>query len=167
MKWTVALGLVGLALAAGLTTAALALGGADAPSSVSDFTPTGTPVDAASISAREWTTLDQAGVASVRFLREADGVRFYTGSSRAGGATCLITGIALSAQPHFGVLACPSSDFPSAGLPIYDYSPRRAASTDRYPHLQYLAGFAADGITAVGVRGEHGDVHWTGVVDNT
>jgi hypothetical protein len=39
--------------------------------------------------------------------------------------------------------------------------------TDPYPHLQYLAGFAADGITGVGVREEQGDVHWTDVVDNT
>jgi hypothetical protein len=39
--------------------------------------------------------------------------------------------------------------------------------TDRYPHLQYLAGFAADGITGVGVRDEQGEVRWTDVVQNT
>lgn len=167
MKWTVALGLIGLALAVGLTTATLAVGRPGGSSSESSFTPTGTPIAAATLPAREQTTLDQAGIASVRFLREAAGVRFYTGSGGESGATCLITGIALTAQPHFGVLACPSSDFPSAELPIYDYSPRRAALTDRYPHLQYLAGFAADGITAVGARDEQGAVYWADVVNNT
>jgi hypothetical protein len=167
MKRTVVFGLVGLAIAAGLTTAALALSRADGSQTGLSFTPTGTPVDSATLPGRERTTLEQAGITSVRFVREAAGVRFYTGRSHEGGATCLITGITLSAQPHFGVLACPSSDFPSAELPIYDYSPRRAALTDRYPHLQYLAGFAADGITGVGVREEQGDVHWTDVVDNT
>jgi hypothetical protein len=167
MKRTVVFGFVALTIAAGLTTAALALGGADGSRSGSSFSPSGTPVDVATLSASERTTLEQAGVASIRFVREAAGVRFYTGRSREGSARCLITGIALSAQPHFGVLACPSSDFPSAELPIYDYSPRRAALTDRYPHLQYLAGFASDGITGVGVRGEQGDVHWADAVDNT
>jgi hypothetical protein len=167
MKRTVLLALVGLTVAAGLTTAALALGRAGESRTGLSFSPAGTPVDLATLSVGERATLEEAGIASVRFLREAAGVRFYTGTSRTGNATCLITGIALSAQPHFGVLACPSSDFPSAELPIYDYSPRRAALGDRYPHLQYLAGFAADGITAVGVRAEQGDVHWTDVVDNT
>ena len=167
MRGTVVFGFVGLTIAAGLTTAALALGRADGSQSGFSFSPTGTPVAAATLSASERTTLEQAGIASVRFVREAGGVRFYTGRSREGSATCLITGIAISVQPHFGVLACPSSDFPSAELPIFDYSPRRAALTDRYPHIQYLAGFAADGITGVGVREEQGDVHWTDVVDNT
>ena len=167
MKRTVVFGLVGLAIAAGLMTAALALGRAGGSQTGLSFSPTGTPIEAATLPGSERTTLEQAGIASVRFVREAAGVRFYTGRSHEGGATCLITGITLSAQPHFGVLACPSSDFPSAELPIYDYSPRRAALTDRYPHLQYLAGFAADGITGVGVREERGDVHWTDVVDNT
>ena len=167
MKRTVVFGFVGLAIAAGLTTAALALGRADGSQTGLSFSATGRPVDPATLPGSERTTLEQAGIASVRFVREAAGVRFYTGRSHDVGATCLITGITLSAQPHFGVLACPSSDFPSAELPIYDYSPRRAALTDRYPHLQYLAGFAADGISGVGVRAEQGDVHWTDVVDNT
>jgi hypothetical protein len=167
MMRTLLFGFFGLAIAAGLTTAALALGNADGSPAPLRFSPTGTPVDAATLPASERTTLEQAGIApSVRFVREAAAVRFYTGTSPQG-ATCLITGIALSAQPHFGVLVCPSSDFPSAELPIYDYSPRRAALTDRYPHLQYLAGFAADGITAVGVRDEDGEVHWTDIVQNT
>jgi hypothetical protein len=168
MKRTVVFGSFGLAIAAGLTTAALALGNSDGSPAQVRFSPTGTPVDAATVPAGERTTLEQAGIApSLRFLREAAGVRFYTGRSLEGSATCLITGTALSARPHFGVLACPSSDFPSAQLPIYDYSPRRAALTDRYPHIQYLAGFAADGITGVGVRDEHGEVRWTEVVLNT
>jgi hypothetical protein len=168
MKRTVLFGFFGLALAAAVTTAALALGNTDGSPARLRFSPTGTSVDAATLPASEQTTLEQAGIApSIHFLREAAGVRFYTGTSREGSATCLISGIALSAQPHFGVLACPSSDFPSAQLPIYDYSPRRAALTDRYPHIQYLAGFAADGITAVGVRDEHGEVRWTDVVQNT
>jgi hypothetical protein len=167
MKRTVLFGFFGLTIAAGLTTAALALGNADGSPARLRFSPTGTPVDATTLPASERTTLEQAGIApSVRFVREAAGVRFYTGTSPEG-ATCLITGIALSARPHFGVLACPSSDFPSAQLPIYDYSPRLAALTDRYPHVQYLAGFAADGITGVGVRDEHGEVRWTDVVQNT
>jgi hypothetical protein len=161
-------GFFGLAIAAGLTTAALALGNADESPTQLGFSPTGTPVDAATVPPSERTTLEQAGIApSIRLLREAAGVRFYTGTSREGSATCLITGLGLSARPHFGVLACPSSEFPSAQLPIYDYSPRRAAFADRYPHIQYLAGFAADGITSVGVRDEHGDVRWTDVVQNT
>jgi hypothetical protein len=168
MKRTLLFGSFGLAIAAGLTTAALALGNAAGSPARVRFSPTGTPVDAATLPAGERTTLEEAGIApSIRFLREAAGVRFYTGRSLEGNATCLITGIAFSARPHFGVLACPSSDFPSAQLPIYDYSPRRAALTDRYPHLQYLAGFAADGITAVGVRDEDGEVRWTDVVQNT
>jgi hypothetical protein len=167
MKRTALFGLFGLAIAAGLTTAALALGGGESPARLG-FSPTGTPVDAAALSASERTTLQQAGIApSIRLLREAAGVRFYTGASREGNATCLITGLALSARPHFGVLACPSSEFPSAQLPIYDYSPREAALGDRFPHIQYLAGFAADGITSVGVRDEQGDVRWTDVVQNT
>jgi len=166
MKRTVLLALIGLTVAAGVTTAALALGHTGASSTRSSFSPTGRPVDPATLPARERTTLEEARVTSVRFVREAAGVRFYTGRSEAG-ATCLITGIVLSAEPHFGVLACPASDFPSAELPIYDYSPRRAALADRYPHLQYLAGFAVDGIRSVGVRDEQGAVHWTHVVDNT
>ena len=167
MKRTMLFGFFGLAIAAGLTTAALALGGDESPARLG-FSPTGTPVDAATFSASERTTLEQAGIApSIRLLREAAGVRFYTGTSREGNATCLITGLALSTRPHFGVLACPSSDFPSAQLPIYDYSPRRAALSDRYPHLQYLAGFAADEIASVGVRDEQGNVSWTDVVQNT
>jgi hypothetical protein len=167
MKRTALFGFFGLAIAAGLTTAALALGGDRSPARLG-FSPIGTPVDAATLSASERTTLEQAGIApSIRLLREAAGVRFYTGRSREGSATCLITGLALSARPHFGVLACPSSEFPSAQLPIYDYSPRQAALGDRYPHIQYLAGFAADGITRVGVRDEQGDVRWTEVVQNT
>ena len=168
MNRTVLFGFFGLAIAAGLTTAALALGNADESPARPGFSPTGTPVDAATLSASERTTLEQADIApSIRLLREEAGVRFYTGTSREGSATCLITGLALSARPHFGVLACPSSEFPSALLPIYDYSPRRAALADRYPHIQYLAGFAADGITGVGVSDEHGDVRWTDVVQNT
>jgi hypothetical protein len=168
MKKSVLFGLLGLAILAGLATAALALGNAGHSSARLPFSPTGTPVDTATLPASERTTLEQAGIApSIRFLREAAGIRFYTGTSREGSATCLITGLALSARPHFGVLACPSSEFPSAQLPIYDYSPRRAALSDRYPHIQYLAGFAVDGITSVGVRDEHGDVSWTDVVQNT
>jgi hypothetical protein len=167
MARAVLLAVTGLTIGAGLATAALALSRAGGPQSPSSFSPTGTPVDPATLSASERATLEQAGVASVRFIREAAGVRFYTGRSRADSAMCLITGINLSAQPHFGVLACPSSDFPSTELPIWDYSPRRAALTDRYPHLQYLAGFAADGIASVGARDEQGDVHWSDVVDNT
>jgi hypothetical protein len=167
MKRTVLFGFFGLAIAAGLTTAAIALGNGNESSARPGFSPAGTPVDPATLPASEQTTLEQAGIAaSIRFLREGAGVRFYTGRSREG-ATCLITGIALSARPHFGVLACPSSDFPSAELPIYDYSPRRAALTDRYPHIQYLAGFAADGIIAVGLRDDRGEVRWTDVVQNT
>jgi hypothetical protein len=167
VKRTVLLGLLGLVVAAGLTTAALGLGGSDGPQVGTRFAPTGTPLKTASLPARELTTLEQAGIdPSVTFVREAAGVRFYTGKSSEGNARCLITGIAFSAEPHFGVLACPS-DFPSAELPIYDYSPRRAALTDRYPHLQYLAGFTADGITGVGVRDEREDVRWTDVVQNT
>lgn len=168
MKKSVLFGLFGLALVAGLVTAALALGNSDGSPAQLRFSPTGTPVDPATLPVSERTTLEQASIApSIRFLREAAGIRFYTGTSREGSATCLITGLALSTRPHFGVLACPSSEFPSAQLPIYDYSPRRAALSDRYPHIQYLAGFAADGITSVGVRDEHGDVRWTDVVQNT
>jgi hypothetical protein len=167
MKRTVLLALIGLTVAAGLTTAALALSRAGGSHTGSSFTPTGTPVDPATLPAGERATLDEAGIASVRFIRDAAGVRFYTGSSRVDSGTCLITGLALSARPHFGILACPSSDFPSTELPIYDYSPRRAALGDRYPQLQYLAGFASDGIMSVGARDVNGDVHWTDVVDNT
>ncbi len=168
MKKSVLFGFLGLAVVAGLATAALALGNADESPARRGFSPTGTPVDPATLPASERTTLEQAGIApSIRLLREAAGVRFYTGTTREGSTTCLITGLALSARPHFGVLVCPSSEFPSARLPIYDYSPRRAALGDRYPHVQYLAGFAADGITSVGVRDEHGDVRWTDVVQNT
>jgi hypothetical protein len=168
MKRTVRFGFFGLVIAAGLTTAALALDNADGSPAQLRFSPAGTPVDVATLPAGERTTLEQAGIApSVNFVREATGVRFYTGTSREGSTTCLITGIAFSARPHFGVLVCPSPDFPSAELPIYDYSPRRAALMDPYPHIQYLAGFAADGITGVGVRDEHGDVRWTDVVQNT
>jgi len=166
MKRTVLFGSFALAIAAGLTTAALALGSAHGSAPGVGFSPTGTPVDAATLPARERTTLEQAGIGTpVRLVHEAAGIRFYTAES-SGRGTCLITGIAFSAQPHFGVLACPS-DFPSAELPIYDYSPRRAALTDRYPHLQYLAGFAADGISGVGVSDLRGEVRWTDVVQNT
>jgi hypothetical protein len=168
MRKSVLFGFFGLAIAAGLTTAALALGNADESPARLRFSPTGTPVDTATLTASERTTLEQAGIApSIRLLREAAGVRFYTATSREESATCLITGLALSERPHFGVLTCPSSEFPSAQLPIYDYSPRRASLGDRYPQIQYLAGFAADGITGVGVRDEHGDVRWTDVVQNT
>jgi hypothetical protein len=166
VKRTVLFGFLAFVIAAAVTTAALAIGRSDGSRSGLRFAPVGTPVDAADLPATERTTLEQAGIdPPVRLIREAAGVRFYTADS-GDGVSCLITGIAISAQPHFGVLACPS-DFPSAELPIYDYSPRRAALTDRYPHLQYLAGFAADGITAVGVRDERGDVRWTDVVQNT
>lgn len=153
--------------AVALTTAAFALTGSSGPPAQMRLSATGSPVSPAMLSPSERTTLDQAGIdPSVRFIREAAGIQFYTGKSQDGSANCLITGLALSKRPHFGVLVCPS-DFPSSELPILDYSPRRAAVTDRYPHLQWLAGFAADGITSVGVRDEGGNVRWTDVLQNT
>lgn len=166
MKTTV-LAFFVLLVAAGLAAAAFALTGSSSRSTLAHFSISGSPVNPVTLPPGERVTLDQAGInPDVRFVREAAGIRFYTGKSRDGSASCLITGIASSNRPHFGILVCPS-DFPSAELPIFDYSPRRAALTDRYPHLQLLAGFAADGIASVGVRDVQGAFQWTDVVQNT
>jgi hypothetical protein len=157
--------LAGCAITAAVTAVALALGHASGKPPLDRFSGAGTPVNGLDIAPGERSTLAEAGIAlPVRLLSERAGIRFYVGKS-AVGSSCFITGLALSRNPHFGVLTCPS-DFPSADLPILDYSPLTAAVTDRYPHVQRLAGFAADGIESVGVRDESGAVRWIDVSNN-
>ena len=130
MNRTVLFGFVGLAIAAGLTTAALALGKAHGSAGLDDSVslPTGTPVDdlrpflpasgrrssrRASLRPSVCFAKRQVFASTQgRAAKEAQRVSSQASRSRRG--------------PHFGVLACPSSEFPSAQLPIYDYSPRRA-----------------------------------------
>lgn len=163
MKRTTVLALLVPVAAGGLAAAAFAF--TSSSSALTQLSIGGTPVDPATLPAGERQTLEQAGIApSVSLVREAAGIRFYTAKSPSG--LCLITGRALSSRPHFGILVCPSG-FPSSELPILDYSPREAALTDRYPRLQVLAGFAADGIAGVGVQDEQGEVQWTEVIRNT
>jgi hypothetical protein len=164
VKRTTVLALV-LVAAGSLAAAAFAFTSSGSRSALGQLSIAGTPVDPATLPAGERQTLEQAGIApSVSFVREAAGIRFYTAKGPNG--PCLITGRALTSRPHFGILVCPSG-FPSSELPILDYSPRQAALTDSYPHLQLLAGFAADGIAGVGVQDEQGEVQWTEVVRNT
>lgn len=129
----------------------------------------GTPVIAASIPASEKQTLAQAGAddSSLSLLATRAGIRFYTGTTPAGDR-CLITGLASSASPHFGVLACgqAADEFPSASQPIQDYTAYMVPAGTTTPIVQWAAGFAADSVDHVAFVDANGSTHVVAVKDN-
>jgi hypothetical protein len=124
----------------------------------------GRVVPTAGLAAADRVDLDGAGVVELRLLAERAGVRFLRGTTASGGS-CVILSRAGAGRERFGVFGCPSR-FPSEDMPVADLTSYTQGLDDAYPLVAQVAGFAADGIAAVGVRTPAGDVRWTPVTDN-
>jgi hypothetical protein len=120
----------------------------------------GRVVPLAGLAARDRADLDSAGVVELRLLADRGGVRFYRGVT-AGGDSCVI----LARGERLGSLGCPAH-FPSDDMPVADLTSYTQGLDEPYPTVSEVAGFAADGISAVGVRMPDGAVRWTPVADN-
>ena len=154
--------IVVLAVAGGV----LALSARTSPSRFHGFGNHGRGVDAGTVAAGERARLLEDGYATVlRILGERAGTRFYIGSGLRSDARCYFTASVHGGVARLDSAGCPA-DFPSDEQPILDHSWYRQEVGDRYPAITRLAGFAADGVTAVGVRDPAGRVSWTPVVDN-
>jgi hypothetical protein len=149
-----------------VAAAALALSARTSPPRFHELSNQGRQVDSQTIPARQRTWLLQDGYSTdLRLLAQRDGIRFYLGSGLQSGARCYFTAVAAGAGERFDGLGCPAG-FPSDEQPILDTSWYRQSLGDRYPTVDHLAGFAADGVAAVGVRDPAGNTSWTPVVGN-
>ena len=124
----------------------------------------GRVVPTAGLSAADRADLDGSGVVELRLLAERGGLRFLKGTT-ASGDSCVILARTVAGRDRFGTFGCPSR-FPSEDMPVADLTSYTQGLDDAYPLVTEVAGFAADGIGAVGVRTPAGDVRWTPVTDN-
>jgi hypothetical protein len=162
------LSVLGVAVVAAVIGGAFALTASTSPSPFRTIRNQGRPVDPTSVPAKERALLVENNYSpEVSYLGGRGQTRFYLGKSSVAGVRCYITGGALRAAPHFGVLGCPApSTFPTEDQPVLDYSTYSQDMNDPYPTIDRLAGFAADGIAAVGIRGPSGDTTWVPVAEN-
>jgi hypothetical protein len=157
--------IMGLSLAT--TALTVAQTGASAPLQITTMSNGGEPV--AALSARQMQQMAIIGVAGgVRLLGARAGTSFYTARSGHGGP-CFLTSRSQSDEPEFAVVACTGPKapaLPSSDMPLVDFSALKKAPGERLPRVQWLSGFAADGVAEVGLVDESGDVHVTPVVRN-
>ena len=158
--------LTGIAIAALAVVAAaiVAARGDSRPSAFDQLTNQGRVVPTAVLLAIDRAELQNASVAELRQLADRDGVRFYRGVRR-NGEGCLIVARAVDGRERFGGFGCPSG-FPSADAPVADLTVYTQGLDDAYPLATEVAGFAADGVGAVGVRAPSGEVRWVAVEGN-
>lgn len=149
-------------LGAALGAAVLAAQGESRRSLFDGISNRGRIVPSAGLVAADRTDLDGAGATEVRLLAERGGVRFLRATTASGGS-CVI--LARAGRDRFGTFGCPSG-FPSEDMPVADLTSYTQGLDDPYPVVAQVAGFAADGVAAVGVRTPEGDVRWTAVQDN-
>jgi hypothetical protein len=97
--------------------------------------------------------LARLGAASLRQIATRDGRAFYV-ATRRGAGLCVSVG-ALGATDPIGDILC-ARDFPSASRPVLDRS--TFVGTPSEPHVTRLEGFAADGVSHVGVLTKSGDI---------
>lgn len=139
------------------------------PEGLAKLSNVGVAVPEEAIPNSEKNVLVDLGALNIMLLREHNGVRYYRAKT-AEGAHCYITGLALSEKPHFGIGGClgadSGSDFPSPKSPILDYSVKRFTPDLTSSKVVRLAGFAADGVTRVGIVDGKGNLHTTPVIDN-
>jgi hypothetical protein len=151
-------------LGAALAAAVLAARGESRRSLFDGVSNRGRVVPTAGLAAADRTDLDGAGVTEVRLLAERGGVRFLRGTTASGGS-CVILARRVEGRDRFGAFGCPSR-FPSEDMPVADLTSYTQGLDDPYPAVTQVAGFAADGVAAVGIRTPDGDVRWTPVQDN-
>jgi hypothetical protein len=108
------------------------------------------------VPASEREDLARLGAASLRQIAERDGRAFFVAERRGGGVCVSID--STGDDDVLGGLLC-SPDFPSAARPILDRSTFRGSPTS--PSVNRLEGFAANGVSAVGLLTADGSV--TGV----
>jgi hypothetical protein len=153
-----------LTVAAAAAAAALASRGDPRPPAFDQLTNQGRVVPMAGLLAIDRAELQTASVVELRLLADRGGVRFYRGVTRDGHG-CLILARAVDARERFGAFGCPSG-FPSADEPVADLTVYTQGLDDAYPLADEVAGFAADGVGAVGVRSPGGEVRWVPVEGN-
>jgi len=168
-----AIAVVSGALIAGVAVGSIALATSPQPApppAYDHISNTGAPVG--SLSTGQRATLEQGGAAGdLNVLRRSAQSAFYEARGAAGGL-CFATG---GASGEIEALVCPSPGapvgqrvaFPSKDAPILDLSPLAFNPTNRTTTLLALRGFAADGVTRVGVVDKAGVLHATDVVSNT
>lgn len=105
---------------------------------------------------------------SLRRLGEVAGTEFYVGTPTRGSGTCFIVADAGAAVLQPKMLGCQRSGvFPSADVPVVDFSLKKSpADRPEEVYVVELAGFAADGVTSVGVVDVTGNTHWRPVNNN-
>lgn len=118
--------------------------------------------------------LQRSGVdADIQFLGTRAGISFFIGTSN--GEPCFLTSNSEAPRAEFSTIAClgpGSSRVPSTTEPLVDLSAFLKAAVDYKPvddaatHLNWLAGFAADGVAAVGVETVDGSLKSTPVINN-
>jgi hypothetical protein len=163
--------LVGSVLTALLAVgaAAMALGRTPPPADW-NVTPAVRGLDAGKLGNRAREALDAAGAGhDVAVVGDRAGIRFYVGEGTEG-QRCYVSGRATDAEAEFGMIACldrSPSAFPSEAQPILDFSAYRgepAPSTRLF--VQWLAGFAANGVGSVGVVTAEGETVTARVSNN-
>jgi hypothetical protein len=106
--------------------------------------------------------LERFGASSLRQIATRDGHTFFV-ATRKGGGLCVSVGVLGSART-LGSIMC-SPDFPSATLPILDQS--RFSGSPELLSMTRLEGFAADGVSTIGILTMNGKVEAeTPVQDN-
>ncbi len=156
---------LGLALLAAVAVAAVFASRGDSRRSLYDgLSNRGRAVSTTGLLPVDRIDLDSAGVAELRVLADRGGLRFYRGTT-AQGDSCVVLGRAVEGRERFGAFGCPSR-FPSDDMPVADLTTYTQGLDDAYPVVAEVAGFAADGIRAVGIRTPGGDVVWAPVAGN-
>ena len=151
-------------LVAAVAAAVLAARGDSRRSLYDGFSNRGRLTPTSNLAAADRADLDGAGVVELRLLAERGGLKFLRGTT-ANGESCLILTRSVAGRERLGALGCPSR-FPSDDMPVADLTSYVQGLDDAYPAVTQVAGFAADGIGAVGVRTPAGDVRWTPVTEN-
>ena len=132
----------------------------------------GDPLNPAEIPANEKAMLAASNVRAdqVRPIASRGGSHFYIGTG-ANGKQCFIAGVARGPAPHFGIVHCPSAQpdgptFPSATLPLLDFSSYRSGIDGETIGLTRMVGFAADSVAEVAIIDGDGNAHRARAVNN-
>ena len=160
-RWLAVAAILAAAVAA---AAVLAARGESRPSTFDRLTNQGRPVSLAGLLPMDRAELESASVVELRLLADRGGLRFYRAITR-NGRNCVALAREVDGQERFGSFGCPTS-FPSDDVPVADLTQYTQGLDDVYPAAAEIAGFAADGIDAVGVRAPDGKVRWVPVAGN-
>jgi hypothetical protein len=155
---------VAVVVAATAVAAALATRGDSRPSAFDQLSNRGRLVATAGLLPIDRAELQNASVVELHVLADRGGLRFYRAATRDGDG-CLVVARAVDGRERFGAFGCPSG-FPSADSPVADLTVYTQSLDDAYPLATEVAGFAADGVGAVGVRSPSGEVQWVPVEGN-